>query len=125
MALLLVADGRLEGGNRADFLSDALSSRGFVLGQTSPPEPEEVVTNPLEPKKKLDARSRRTLFAALLAITLLGLLLIVLVIMSARMTRRHLRTPLPARPIDPVFTDDWASKPLTPAERERLDAPEW
>jgi hypothetical protein len=56
-----------------------------------------------------------------------GLGLIAFTWLTARLMRRYMRPleKMPQRPLDPVFTDDWAGKPLTPQERAKLDSEDW
>lgn len=63
----------------------------------------------------------------LVMLVAVGLGLIAFTWLTARLTRRYMKPSemLPARRPDPVFTDDWASKPLTEQERAKLDGSEW
>jgi hypothetical protein len=96
-------------------------------------EPAEAVSNsppalmPTTGKKKLDRKTKIELMFVLISILAVGLVLIAFTWLTARLTRRYMRPleKMPQRSLDPVFTDDWASKPLTPQERERLDSEEW
>jgi hypothetical protein len=76
--------------------------------------------------RKLDRRTRIELMFVLVMLVAVGLGLIAFIWVTARMTRRYMKPTekRPARPVDPVFTDDWAAKPLTEQERARLDG-EW
>lgn len=65
--------------------------------------------------------------AALGGLVILGLGLIAFTWLGARMTRRYMKSSekKPKLRLDPVFTDDWAAKPLSPEERERLASDRW
>jgi hypothetical protein len=78
-------------------------------------------------KKKLDGQTRKRATAALGGLVILGLGLIAFAWLSARMTRRYMKSGERGKttPVDSAFTDDWAHKPLTPEERERLAREEW
>jgi hypothetical protein len=81
------------------------------------------------PKKpKLDRRTKIELMFVLVSLVAVGLGLIAFTWLTARLTRRYMKQnerKTPTRKLDPVFTDDWAAKPLTPEERSKLDSPEW
>jgi hypothetical protein len=85
----------------------------------------EVVQPPA--KRKLDGATRTKAMAALASLVILGVGLIAFIWLGARMTRRYMKSGAkpPKPPLDPIFTDDWANKPLTPEERERLASDEW
>ena len=85
----------------------------------------EVVQPPA--KRKLDGATRTKAMAALASLVILGVGLIAFIWLGARMTRRYMKSGAkpPKPPLDPVFTDDWANKPLTPEERKRLASDEW
>jgi hypothetical protein len=78
-------------------------------------------------KRKLDRHTKIELMFILVILVAVGLGLIVFTWLTARMTRRYMKPSekRAARPVDPVFTDDWASKPLTEQERVKLDSGEW
>ena len=78
-------------------------------------------------KRKLDRHTRIELMFILVMLAAVGLGLIAFTWLTARLTRRYMKPgeKRPARPLDPVFTDDWASKPLTDQERAKLDSGEW
>jgi hypothetical protein len=78
-------------------------------------------------KRKLDRRTKIELMFILVMLVAVGLGLLAFTWFTARLTRRYMKPSerLPARRPDPVFTDDWATKPLTEQERARLDNPEW
>lgn len=85
----------------------------------------EVVESPA--KRKLDGATRTKAMAALASLVILGAGLIAFAWLGARMTRRYMKSgaKAPKPPLDPVFTDEWANKPLTPEERERLAGDQW
>lgn len=78
-------------------------------------------------KGKLDRQTRIELMLVLVMLVAVGLCLIAFTWYAARMTRRYMKPAekLPARRLDPVFTDDWAAKPLTADERAKLDSSDW
>lgn len=88
-----------------------------------------LVPNHQAAQQKADSRGRARVraLAALAGLVLLGFSLVAATWIGGRMTRRYMKSGdrAPVRPVDPVFTDDWASKPLTPEERARLDSSEW
>ncbi len=84
---------------------------------------------PLSASKKSEQRNkaRAKALAAIAGLIILGAALIAATWMGGRMTRRYMKSsekPI-VHPIDSAFTDDWASKPLTPEERNRLESSEW
>jgi len=78
-------------------------------------------------KRKLDRRTKIELMFVLVMLVAVGLGLIAFTWLTARLTRRYMKPAekLPARRPDPIFTDDWAAKPLTEQERAKLDSSEW
>lgn len=78
-------------------------------------------------KGKLDRRTRIELMFILVSLVALGLGMMAFTWLGARIARRHMQRPgkPPPRPVDPVFTDDWAAKPLTAEERARLESDQW
>jgi len=90
-------------------------------------KPQPLSTSPTTGKKKLDRKTKAELMFVLVSLLAVGLGLIAFTWLTARLTRRYMRPleKMPQRQLDPVFTDDWASKPLTPQEREKLDSEEW
>ncbi len=72
-------------------------------------------------KPKLDGATRAKVLAALAALMILWVLVIVLISLGARLTRRYMKSPVDdrARTIRPSLDpDDWAKKPIiaTPDE---------
>jgi len=112
------------GGAEEDRLNPGLQPIAQATGESSqtiaPPEPPSA-------KKKLDRRTRIELMFVLVGLVGVGLAMIAFTWLAARMTRRYMKSSekKPKRSLDPVFTDDWAAKPLTPEERARLDSDDW
>lgn len=68
------------------------------------------------PLERMDRETRAKVLAALAAMVILGLGMMALVWLGARVTRRYMnQEPLPRRGFDP---DDWARKPDSPPEDE-------
>jgi hypothetical protein len=100
-----------------------------LLAQADEPE-ESTPTAPSaapKTKRKLDRQTKIELMFILVMLIAVGLGLLAFTYLAARLTRRYMKPleKLPPRPVDSVFTDDWATKPLTPQEREKLDSEEW
>jgi hypothetical protein len=97
--------------------------------ETEAADDSELATNATTPpaKPKLDRHTKIELLFILVMLVAVGLGLIAFTWLTARLTRRYMKPSekLPARRPDPVFTDDWASKPLTEQERAKLDGSEW
>jgi hypothetical protein len=102
----------------SDFLFLALSDT------ESPGEPVPVLP---AKKPKLDRHTKIELLFVLVMLVAVGLGLIAFTWLTARLTRRYMKPSeiLPSRRLDPVFTDDWAAKPLTDVERKKLDQDDW
>lgn len=92
-------------------------------GESTSAPPQQ---RPIAPKK-LDGRTRARAMAALAGLVILGLGMLSFAWLGARMTRRYMKggEKKQKRPVDPIFTDDWASKPLSSEERLKLDADQW
>jgi hypothetical protein len=109
----------------------AAGSFAPVAIQAAPPRLDSTLLaqSPARPlaRRKLDGRTRARAMAALGGLVILGLGLIAFTWLGARMTRRYMKSgeKKPKPRIDPVFTDDWAAKPLSPEERERLAGDKW
>lgn len=84
-------------------------------------------SSPPVTKPKLDRRTRIELLSVLVMLVAVGLVLMAFTWLAARLTRRYMKPSekLAARRPDPIFTDDWAAKPLTPQERLKLDSADW
>jgi len=98
-----------------------------LLGQAElEPEPASDSHTPAT-KPKLDRHTKIELMFVLVMLVAVGLGLIAFTWLTARLTRRYMKPAekFPARRPDPVFTDDWAAKPLTDQERGKLDSGEW
>jgi hypothetical protein len=109
----------------------AIAAEHLVLAQAD--VDAEPVSDPVSDsatpttKRKLDRRTKIELMFILVMLVAVGLGLIAFTWLTARLTRRYMKPAekLPARRPDPVFTDDWAAKPLTEQERAKLDSSEW
>jgi hypothetical protein len=88
--------------------------------------PDTTSTDPVK-KPKLDRHTKIELMFILVMLVAVGLGSIAFTWLMARLTRRYMKSSekKPARPLDPVFTDDWAAKPLTEQERGKLESGEW
>jgi len=66
------------------------------------------------PLQQMTREQRQAVFSALAIIVLLGIVMILLVSVSARMVRRYVRQSSDSPPrVDPLANgDDWARKPL-------------
>lgn len=77
-----------------------------------------------EQKPKLNDATRAKLLAALAAFVILWVLIIVLISLAARLTRRYMKSPVDDRartirpPLDP---DDWAKTPIVATSDETTD----
>ena len=78
-------------------------------------------------KRKLDRHTKIELMFILVMLVAVGLGLLAFTWLTARLTRRYMKPSekRPARPLDPIFTDEWANKPLTEQERAKLDSEDW
>lgn len=76
------------------------------------------------PLERLDPLSRAKVFAALVGLIILGLAMIALIYLGARMTRRYMHgsSSLPVAGTDDARRDDWAATPLVPSETRPDDS---
>ena len=103
------------------------SAELVLLGQAElEPEPASGSHSPAK-QPKLDRHTKIELMFILIMLVAVGLGLIAFTWLTARLTRRYMKPAekFPARRPDPVFTDDWAAKPLSDQERGKLDSSEW
>ena len=69
------------------------------------------------PLQQMTTQQRQAVFAALAIIVLLGIVMILMVSITARMFRRYVRQSSDPPPTNPLARgDDWASKPLIEAD---------
>jgi hypothetical protein len=72
---------------------------------------------------RLDDPTRAKVLAALAALVLLGFLMLALVWLGARFTRRYMASQASCEPPrkTPLDLDDWAKKPLAPPDDQHLN----
>lgn len=73
---------------------------------------------PKSPLKQLDAPVRAKIIAAFAVLLILGFGLMFLAWLGARATRRYMNAP-PRRRLHEHDQEDWARKPIVPADRRR------
>lgn len=120
--VMTLAAGALDPGERLLKGLPSVTSAASVVAQLE----SAAAASPAK-KGKLDRQTRTELMLVLVILVAVGLCLIAFTWYAAQMTRRYMKSAekLPARRLDPVFTDDWAAKPLTADERAKLDGSEW
>jgi len=65
------------------------------------------------PLQQMTKEQRQTVFSALAILVILGIVMILLVSLSARMVRRYVQHSADLPPINPLARgDDWAKKPM-------------
>lgn len=94
--------------------SNSLASLEWLVAQAVRPD---------SPLSRLPPQLRARLLAALAAFVILGLGMMALVWLGARVTRRYMNQE-PLRRRDPVaHADDWAARPLSESENEARSKP--
>lgn len=98
-----------------------------LRGQTPEHDPAVVTASPAAKAKvtrKLDGAVRARLIAALAGIAIFGFGIVLLAWLGGRMTRRTLQATAEQRQkyltAEQLTRDDWADKPLTDDERQRI-----
>jgi hypothetical protein len=79
---------------------------------------------PQTPFQRLDPQTRVKVLAAFAAFVILGIGLVLLAWVGARVTRRYMNQG-PSRPLDMTeVQDDWATKPLVPPDKPQSNSGE-